>query len=140
MRHLTFFNALSAHCSCEKREPKAIEAVKMDNLVVEKCEKCFNNFNMRVLKLEKEMSTRASSDDVDALLRRCTVLEYEVDTLGDALKSNKGNEIGLMGKIEAQVGGNKDYVIANLVKNSWDQLKREKKKWKLEKIILFCTI
>ena len=53
------------------------------------------------------MLTRASSDDVDALLRRCTVLENEVATLGNALKSRQGsNEAGLMGKIEALVGGN----------------------------------
>ena len=50
------------------------------------------------MKLEKEMSSRACSDDVDALLRRCTVLEGKVATLGDALKSSQwSNETGLMG-------------------------------------------
>ena len=54
-----FLDALSAHWFCEKCEPKAIEADKMDKLVKEKCEKCFNDINVRVMKLEKEMSTRA---------------------------------------------------------------------------------
>ena len=87
------------------------------------------------------MSSGASSDDVYALLRRCTVLESEVATLGNALKYNQGsNEAGLILKIDAQVQKNKASVIANLVKNSWNQLKREKKKWQFEKIDLFCTI
>ena len=95
-----FCNALSALWFCEKCEPKAIltgiYSVKMDKLVEEKCVKCFNYINVRIIKLEKDMSTRASSDDVDALLRRCTVLENEVANLGDALKSNQGsNEAGL---------------------------------------------
>ena len=69
-----FCNVSSAHWSCEKCEPVAIEAVKMDKLVEVKCKKCFNYFNVRVMKLEKEMSTRACSYDVDTLLRRCTAL------------------------------------------------------------------
>ena len=78
-----------------------------------------------MMKLQKEMSTRASSDDVDALLRRCTVLESGLATLGNALKSSQGsNEAGLVRKIEAQVGENKASVIASQVKNIWDQLKR----------------
>ena len=80
------------------------------------------------MKLEKEMSTRASSDNVDALLCRCAVLESEVATLDDAFRSNQGsNEPGLMGNIEAQVGGDKTSVIARLVKNRWDKLIREDK-------------
>ena len=134
MRLLTFFYVSSANWFCEKCEPKAIEAVKMDKLVEEKCEKCFNNFNVRMMKLEKEMSTRASSDDVDALLCRCIVLENEVATLGDVLKSNQGStEAGLIGKIYAQVGENKASVIANLVKNTRDQLKREEKQMEVRK-------
>ena len=125
MRPSTFFYVSSANWFCEKCETKAIEAVKMDKLLEEKCKKCFNYLNVRMMKLEKEMSTRASSDDVDALLCRCTVLESEVATLGNALKSNQGsNEAGLIRLIEAQVIGNKASVIANLVKNIWDQLKR----------------
>ena len=87
-----------------------------------------------MIKLEKEMSTRASSDDVDALLCRCTVLENEVATLGNALKSNQGStEAGLIGKIYAQVGENKASVIANLVKNTRDQLKCEEKQMEVRK-------
>ena len=51
-----------------------------------------------MIKLEKEMSTRATSDDADAFLRRCTVLESEVATMGDALRSNReSDEAGLIG-------------------------------------------
>ena len=43
------------------------------------------------------MTTRASLDDVNSLLRRCTVLESKVATLGNTLKSNQRiNETGLM--------------------------------------------
>ena len=48
-----FCNVSSAHWFCVNYEPKAIEAVKMDKLVEEKCEKCFNNLNVRMMKLEK---------------------------------------------------------------------------------------
>ena len=83
------------------------------------------------------MSTIASSDNVDALLRRCTFIECKVDSL----KSNQGsNETGVMGEAEAREGGSKAHVIADLVESYSDQLKREKKNWKLEKIDLFCTI
>ena len=80
------------------------------------------------------MSTRASSDDVDGILCRCTVLESEVATMDDVLRSNQGsNEAGLIGLIEAQVGGNKASVIADLVRNSWDQLKCEEKEMEVRK-------
>ena len=87
------------------------------------------------------MSTRASLNDVEALLHRCTVLESKVATLANALKSNQGsNEAGLIRLIEAQEGENKASVIANLVKNSWDQLRCEEKEMEVRKIDLFCTI
>ena len=57
-------NGSNAHLPCEKCESKAIEAVKFDKLVEDKCEKCFNNLNVRAMKPEKEMSSRASPDDV----------------------------------------------------------------------------
>ena len=97
MRLLTFFNASSAHWFCEKCESKATEAVKMDKLVEEKCEECFNDINVTVMKQEKEMP---SSDDIVALLRICTVLESEITTMGDVFRYNQGsNEAGLMRKI-----------------------------------------
>ena len=52
----TFCNASSAHWLCEKCDPKAIEFVKIGKIVEEKCEKCFNDFNMRVMKLEKRIA------------------------------------------------------------------------------------
>ena len=88
---------------------------------------------MRVIKLEKK-STKSNSDDVGALLRRCAVLESEVATLGDALKSFQGSNVsGLVGEIDAQVGGNKASVIAELAKNSWNQLTREEKEIEVRK-------
>ena len=55
MRLLTYiFYVSSAHWFCEKCEPKATEAVKLDKLVEGECEKCFNYINVRVIKLEKE--------------------------------------------------------------------------------------
>ena len=93
------------------------------------------------MKLEKEVLTRASSDDVDALLRVCSVLENKVATLGDVFISNQGStDSGLMRKIEAQVGGNRASMIADLAKNSWDQLKREETEMEVIKIDLFRII
>ena len=45
-----------------------------------------------------------------------------------------------MRKIEAQVGGNRASMIADLAKNSWDQLKREEKEMEVIKIDLFRII
>ena len=45
-----------------------------------------------------------------------------------------------MGKIEGQVGGNKASVIANLVENSWDQLKRDEKEMVSDHISLNITL
>ena len=88
-----------------------------------------------MMKLEKEMSTRANSDDVDALLRRCTALESDYNYPGRFIKSNQGsNETGLMGEIDAQVGGNKASVVADLAKNSWDQLRCEEKEMEVRKM------
>ena len=43
--------------------------------VQENVKKLFNDLNMRVKKHEKQMSNRASSDDVVAPLQVCTVLQ-----------------------------------------------------------------
>ena len=61
--------------------------------------------------------------------------------MGDALRSNQGsNEAGLIGILEAQVGGNKSSVIADLVRNTWDQLKCEEKEMEVIKNRFFLTM
>ena len=73
---------------------------------------------MKVMELEKQMSTMASTDNV-CLSCRCTVLD-------DAVKSSLGStNTGLMGKIYAQAVLDKVYVIVGLVKHSWDELKHD---------------
>ena len=44
---------------------------------------------MSVVKLEKEMSSKASPDDV--LLHRCTVLESKMASLDEVLTFNQGS-------------------------------------------------